>query len=109
MKGSDKKVPMQDMAMIGISKGGGTCCDCSQQHLAQLVTSYLSCHPEMRGCHVKRDPLNTNTMTQKQQFKAPSFPPRETACLAVTLIYCQIYFSSLGITKGFVFESLWLD
>lgn len=91
LKGSDKRVPAQDTAMIGNSKGGGGCCDCSQQHLARLVTSCLSCHSEMRGCNVKRDPLNTNAMTQKQQFKAPSFPPRETAWLVMTLIYCQIY------------------
>lgn len=83
---------MQDVAVIGISKGRGACCDCSQRCLAWPVTSCLSCHSEMRGCDVKRDPLNTNATTQKQQFKVPSFPTRETAWLVMTLIYCQIYF-----------------
>lgn len=44
LKGGDKRVPTQDMAMIGISNSGGVCCDCSQWCLAELVTSCLSCH-----------------------------------------------------------------
>lgn len=74
LKRSDKQVLTQHVAMTGISKGGGVCCGCSQWHLTELVTSCLSCHLEMRGWDVKRDPLNTNTTTQKQQFKVPQLP-----------------------------------